>query len=233
MPTSVNRQIVLRRRPVGMPKPGDFDLVESPLPAPKDGEILTRTIYLSLDPYMRGRISGAKLVRAVGRAGAGDRGRHRRRGARVEAPGPRDGRHRAGLRRLAIPRGGHGRGGAQARSEAGAGLHRAGRARHARHDRLRGPARHRPAEARARRWWSRRPPGRSARRWGRSPGSRARARSGIAGSQDKCDYVVRELGFDACVNYKTGRSPRLAPGRLPGRHRRVLRERGRRRAAAR
>src|SRR5258705_11812179 len=60
MPTPVNRQIVLRRRPVGMPKPGDFDLVESPLPAPGDGEILTRTLYLSLDPYMRGRISGVK-----------------------------------------------------------------------------------------------------------------------------------------------------------------------------
>ena len=53
MPTSINRQIVLRSRPVGMPKPGDFDLVESPLPGPKDGEILSRTIYLSLDPYMR------------------------------------------------------------------------------------------------------------------------------------------------------------------------------------
>ena len=60
MPTPVNRQIVLRSRPVGMPKPGDFDLVESPLPAPKDGEILSRTLYLSLDPYMRGRISGVK-----------------------------------------------------------------------------------------------------------------------------------------------------------------------------
>ena len=58
MPT--NRQIVLRSRPVGMPKPADFDLVESPVPAPKDGEILTRTIYLSLDPYMRGRMSGAR-----------------------------------------------------------------------------------------------------------------------------------------------------------------------------
>jgi NADPH-dependent curcumin reductase CurA len=44
MPASVNRQIVLRRRPVGMPTPGDFELVESPLPAPKDGEILSRTI---------------------------------------------------------------------------------------------------------------------------------------------------------------------------------------------
>ena len=64
MPTSVTRQIVLRNRPVGMPKPGDFDLVESPLPPPKDGEVLCRTIYLSLDPYMRGRISGAKSYAA-------------------------------------------------------------------------------------------------------------------------------------------------------------------------
>ncbi|HSE04985.1 MAG TPA: NADP-dependent oxidoreductase, partial [Methylomirabilota bacterium] len=55
MPTAVNRQIVLRRRPVGMPKPDDFELVEAPVPAPRDGEILCRTIYLSLDPYMRGR----------------------------------------------------------------------------------------------------------------------------------------------------------------------------------
>ena len=60
MPTTANRQIVLRRRPVGMPTPDDFDLVEAPLPSPKDGEVLCRTIYLSLDPYMRGRISGAR-----------------------------------------------------------------------------------------------------------------------------------------------------------------------------
>ena len=54
------RRIVLKSRPVGAPKPGDFSLVEAPVPAPGDGEILTRTIYLSLDPYMRGRISGVK-----------------------------------------------------------------------------------------------------------------------------------------------------------------------------
>ena len=43
-----------------MPKPGDFEIVEQALPALKDGEMLCRTIYLSLDPYMRGRISGVK-----------------------------------------------------------------------------------------------------------------------------------------------------------------------------
>src|SRR4026209_224145 len=60
MPTPVNRQIVLRSRPVGMPKPSHLDPVEPPRRTPKDGEVLTRTIYLSLDPYMRGRISGAR-----------------------------------------------------------------------------------------------------------------------------------------------------------------------------
>jgi NADPH-dependent curcumin reductase CurA len=56
----MNRRIVLRRRPVGAPRPDDFELVESPLPRPGGGEVLCRTIYLSLDPYMRGRISGVK-----------------------------------------------------------------------------------------------------------------------------------------------------------------------------
>ncbi len=48
---------------------------------------------------------------------------------------------------------------------------------------------------------------------------------GIAGGQDKCAYVVKELGFDACVDYKGGRAGREAPGGLPQGHRRVLRER--------
>jgi NADPH-dependent curcumin reductase len=55
-----SRRVVLKSRPVGAPKPGDFDLVEAPVAAPGDGELLCRTIYLSLDPYMRGRISGVK-----------------------------------------------------------------------------------------------------------------------------------------------------------------------------
>jgi len=52
--------VILKNRPVGAPKPGDFDIVEAPVPSPKDGEMLSRTVYLSLDPYMRGRISGVK-----------------------------------------------------------------------------------------------------------------------------------------------------------------------------
>jgi hypothetical protein len=54
-----NRQIRLAGRPVGMPEPSDFWLVESPVPEPGPGQFLVRARYLSLDPYMRGRMSDA------------------------------------------------------------------------------------------------------------------------------------------------------------------------------
>lgn len=57
MAPEMNRQILLRRRPSGEPKLTDFEVAERAIPAPGDGEILCRTIYLSLDPYMRGRMN--------------------------------------------------------------------------------------------------------------------------------------------------------------------------------
>src|SRR5215216_2870395 len=54
---SQGKRIVLASRPVGEPKPSDFRLEECPVPAPGPGEVLLRTIWLSLDPYMRGRMS--------------------------------------------------------------------------------------------------------------------------------------------------------------------------------
>ena len=56
----MNRQITLAARPSGLPKESDFRLIESPIPTPGPGEVLVRTLYLSLDPYMRGRMSDAK-----------------------------------------------------------------------------------------------------------------------------------------------------------------------------
>ncbi|MGH3266195.1 MAG: NADP-dependent oxidoreductase [Trebonia sp.] len=53
-------QIRLAARPVGEPKESDFQTATEELPAPDDGQVLLRTIYLSLDPYMRGRMSAAK-----------------------------------------------------------------------------------------------------------------------------------------------------------------------------
>jgi NADPH-dependent curcumin reductase CurA len=61
---SVNRQFVLASRPVGMPKESDFKLVDAPVPALKEGELLVRAMYLSVDPYMRGRISAMKSYAA-------------------------------------------------------------------------------------------------------------------------------------------------------------------------
>jgi NADPH-dependent curcumin reductase len=55
-----NRQIVLRSRPERDPSPENFELRVVDVPKPADGEVLRRTIYLSLDPYMRGRMGAAK-----------------------------------------------------------------------------------------------------------------------------------------------------------------------------
>jgi NADPH-dependent curcumin reductase len=56
MPQSdtVNRRVVLAARPRGLPTPQDFRLDEASVPTPKEGQVLLRTVYLSLDPYMRG-----------------------------------------------------------------------------------------------------------------------------------------------------------------------------------
>ncbi len=58
--TDTNRQIRLLRRPVGAPTSDNFSIVDSPMPVAQDGEILRRTVYLSLDPYMRGRMNDAR-----------------------------------------------------------------------------------------------------------------------------------------------------------------------------
>ena len=54
------RQIVLAARPQGRPKPSDFRLEETEIPTPGAGQILLRVEYLSLDPYMRGRMDDRK-----------------------------------------------------------------------------------------------------------------------------------------------------------------------------
>ncbi|WP_372845837.1 NADP-dependent oxidoreductase [Pontiella sp.] len=55
--TETNRRILLGARPHGAPKRDDFRIAEAPVPSPAEGEVLLRTLYLSLDPYMRGRMS--------------------------------------------------------------------------------------------------------------------------------------------------------------------------------
>lgn len=57
---AINQRFLLAARPTGAPTPGDFTRDEQPIPSPAEGQALLRTLYLSLDPYMRGRMSAAK-----------------------------------------------------------------------------------------------------------------------------------------------------------------------------
>ena len=61
---TMNRQITLAARPTGLPKESDFKQIETALPVPKPGEFLVRILYLSVDPYMRGRMSDRKSYAA-------------------------------------------------------------------------------------------------------------------------------------------------------------------------
>ncbi|MFE3290281.1 NADP-dependent oxidoreductase [Rhodococcus sp. NPDC059234] len=55
-----NTRIVLASRPVGEPQQSDFRIESAPMPVPGEGQLLLETRYLSLDPYMRGRMSDAE-----------------------------------------------------------------------------------------------------------------------------------------------------------------------------
>jgi NADPH-dependent curcumin reductase len=57
---AVNHQFQLAARPVGLPKPTDWDYVEAPVPEPGDGEVLVKVLYVSMDPAMRGWMNDAR-----------------------------------------------------------------------------------------------------------------------------------------------------------------------------
>ncbi len=56
MSSETNLQVLLVRRPDGAPTPDDFDLRDGPMPSPHEGQILVKNSFVSLDPYMRGRM---------------------------------------------------------------------------------------------------------------------------------------------------------------------------------
>ena len=55
----VNHQVRLKMRPNGAPRTSNFETVDVPMPPAREGEVLRQTLFLSLDPYMRGRMSDA------------------------------------------------------------------------------------------------------------------------------------------------------------------------------
>ena len=56
MASEINRRVVLASRPIAYPEPQHFRIEEVPIPRPREGEVLVKVIWLSLDPYMRGRM---------------------------------------------------------------------------------------------------------------------------------------------------------------------------------
>jgi NADPH-dependent curcumin reductase CurA len=56
----MTREVVLAARPQGEPKESDFELRESPAREPGDGEVVVRNVFVSVDPYMRGRMAGVR-----------------------------------------------------------------------------------------------------------------------------------------------------------------------------
>jgi hypothetical protein len=201
--TAMNRQIVLRRRPQGEPRLEDFELVRVPIPAPRDGEVLTRTLYLSLDPYMRGRMNegtsytggtnpelgdvmvGGTVSEVVDSRHAdwksgdvvasfnGWQGYGVAKGAALRRLDPREAPVSTALGVLGMPG-----------LTAYVGLLDIGRPR--------------PGETVV--------VSAASGAVGSVVGQIARIKGcravGVAGSAAKCEYAVRELGFDACVNYK-------------------------------
>jgi len=70
MGSEKNRDIRLKRRPSGLPAPADFELVESDIPTPGPGQVLVRNLFMSVDPYMRGRMRDRKSYIAPFQIGA-------------------------------------------------------------------------------------------------------------------------------------------------------------------
>ncbi len=203
MPNATSLQIVLRSRPVGMPKPADFDMVEAPLPAPKDGEVLCRTIYLSLDPYMRGRISAARSYAQSVEPGQVIVGGTVGEVLESKHPGLAKGDVVLGYdgwQSHAVSKGGALRKLDPKQAPVSTALGVLGMPGMTAYVGLLDIGQPKAGETVV--------VSAASGAVGSAVGQIAKIKGcravGVAGSKDKCDYVVRELGFDACVDYKKG-----------------------------
>ncbi len=206
--SAVNRQVLLAARPVGMPTRADWSIVDTPLPEPAPGGVLVQTLMLSLDPAMRGWMNeGKSYIEPVGigevmRAGGVGRviasntaafavGDHVSGSLGVQQYGAFDeaGLRRAGLVKIdpslaPLPKWLNALG--MPGMTAYFGLLDVGQPQAGETVVVSG----------------------AAGAVGQTVGQVAKIRGcrvvGIAGGADKCDFVVRELGFDACIDYKAG-----------------------------
>jgi NADPH-dependent curcumin reductase CurA len=200
---STSRQVLLARRPQGVVREDDFRIVDTPLRAPAAGEVVVRNDWLSLDPYMRGRMNDVKSYVPPVQIGEVMVGQTT--GTVIESNEP-------SLKT-----------GDTVLTSLGWQTHGVAAARElTRIDTARAPASYylgvlgMPGMTA---WFGLFDIGRpkagetvvvsaASGAVGSVVGQLARAHGcravGIAGGKEKCDYVVHELGFDACVDYKAG-----------------------------
>src|SRR6202162_2965698 len=200
---AMNKQVLLASRPKGAVTPDNFRIVEAPIGTPGPGEVLVKNEWLSLDPYMRGRMSDVKSYAPSVQLGAVMVGQTV--GEVVESQDPV---FKPGDKVL-TPLGWQLYGIAKARDltklnvgqvppsyflgvlgmpgiTAWLGLHEIGKPKVGATGVCSGAT------------WA---VGSVAGQLARIEGCRV---VGIAGGKAKCDYAVRELGYDACVDYKAG-----------------------------
>lgn len=196
-----NQRIVLASRPEGWVTPQNFRLEKAPLPRPADGEALVKNLWLSLDPYMRGRISAAKsYVKGVdiGEVMVGQTV-----GEVMESKHPnlKKGDHvltQLGWQLYGATKEATRIDGSRAPLSYYLGM--LGMPGMTAYFGLKELGQPKPGETvlvSAASGAVGSVAGQLAKLWG------CRA-IGIAGGREKCDYVTRELGFDACLDYKAG-----------------------------
>ena len=66
---TMNKRVLLKSRPKGWVSEADFEFAEAPVPQPSEGQVLVRNHWLSLDPYMRGRMNDTKSYAAKAEIG--------------------------------------------------------------------------------------------------------------------------------------------------------------------
>ena len=198
---AANRRVLLKSRPQGEPTSANFEIGDAPVPEPKDGEYLSRTIWLSLDPYMRGRMSEAKGYAANVNLGDPMVGGTVGQVVKSRNPKFKEGDfvvEYSGWQSYAVSNGAASMKLDPAMAPLSTALSVLGM----------------PGMTA---WWGLMQIGKpktgetvvvsaASGAVGSVVGQLARLHGcravGIAGGKDKCDYVVKELGFDACVDYR-------------------------------
>jgi NADPH-dependent curcumin reductase CurA len=196
-----NTQILLRSRPAGQPSTDNFEIVSTPTPGVPQGGVLRRTIYLSLDPYMRGRMSDAPSYAAPVAIGQVMCGHTVSQVVESTHAGFKPGDFVTGYdgwQEYAASSGGDIRKIDPANAPISTAIGVLGMPGMTAYVGLLDIGQPKDGETVV--------VSAASGAVGSVVGQIAKAKGcravGVAGSKSKCDFVVRELGFDACVNYK-------------------------------